>query len=69
MRIPSVPYGDVSRRTVAEIQRNVIKQGKRNVVYRALRAKANKDKIAGWKNHLLWVLNVFSVRSIGSVRH
>ena len=69
MRTPSFPYGDVYHRTVAEIQRDVIKQGKRNVVYRALRAKANKDKIASWKKHLLWVLNVFNVRSIGSVMH
>ena len=69
MRRPSVLFGDVYHRTVAEIQRDVIKQGKRNVAYRALRAKANKDKIAAWKKHLLWVLDVFNVCSIGSVGH
>ena len=69
MRTSSFPYGDVYHRTVAEIQRDVIKQGKQNVAYRALRAKANKDMIASWKKQLLWVLNVFNVRSIGSVGH
>ena len=54
-------------RAVAEIQRKVIKQGKRNVISRHLHAKNDKEKIAGWKSDLNKILHVFNVRSIGSV--
>jgi hypothetical protein len=60
---------DLYRRTVAEIQRKVTKQGKRNVAFRFSHAKVNKDKIAAWKQDLVRALHVFGVRSIGSVRH
>ena len=54
-------------RTLAEIQRKVDKQGKRNVVVRLVHAKDDKDKIAAWKQDLVRVLNIFTVRSITSV--
>lgn len=52
------------RRTVAAIQKEVVKQGKRSVVSRLLHAKNDKDKIASWKQDLLAVLQVFNVRSV-----
>jgi hypothetical protein len=47
---------------VAEIQRKVIKQSGRNAVSRLLRAKNDKETIAGWKLELNRILHVFSVR-------
>ena len=52
---------------MGEIQRNVIKQGKRNVISRHLNARNDKDKIAGWKLDLNRILHVFNVRSVISV--
>jgi len=49
---------------VAEIERNIIKQGNRNVVSRRLHAKNDKEKIAAWKLDLDKILQVFDVRSI-----
>ena len=57
----------LDHRTLAEIQRKVKKQGKRNVASRLACAKGDKDKIAAWKQDLLRVLNVFTVRLITSV--
>ena len=53
---------------MAEIQRNIIKQGKRNVISRHVHAKNDKDKIAAWKSNLARILQVFNVRFIVSVR-
>ena len=53
---------------MAEIQRNIIKQGKRNVISRHVHAKSDKEKIAAWKSDLVRILHVFNVRSIVSVR-
>ena len=61
----SGPFTDVLNcRTLAEIQRKVDKQGKRNVVVRLVHAKDDKDKIAAWKQDLVRVLNIFTVRVI-----
>ena len=49
---------------MAEIERGVIKQGKRNVISQHLRAKADKEKIAAWRLDLDKVLQVFDVRSV-----
>ena len=59
--------GVLDRRTLAEIQRKVVKQGKRNAASRFIHAKGDKDKIAAWKQDLVRVLNVFNVRSTTSV--
>jgi hypothetical protein len=48
---------------VAEIHRKVVKQGKRNAVYRFILAKGDKEKIASWKQDLIRLLHVFNVRS------
>ena len=52
---------------MAEIQVNVIKQSKRNVISRYIHAKNDKEKIAAWKSDLTRILHVFNVRSIVSV--
>ena len=56
-----------SRRTLSKIQENVVKQGKRNAVHRFVLSKSDKDKIAAWNRDLARVLDVFNVRSVGSV--
>jgi hypothetical protein len=54
----------LDRRTVAEIQRKVIKRGGRHRVSRFIHAKNDKDTIAGWKSDLNRILVVFNVRSV-----
>jgi hypothetical protein len=56
-------------RTVIKIQGKVVKQRKRNALYRFVVSKTDKDKIAGWKEDFIRVLHVFNVRSVGSVGH
>ena len=53
---------------MAEIQRNIVNQGKRNVFSRHFHAKTDKETIAGWRLDLNRILHVFNVRSIPSVR-
>ena len=55
------------RRTLVKIQGKVVKQSKRNAIYRFVLSKSDKDKIAVWKQDLTRVLHIFNVRSIGSV--
>lgn len=59
--------GAINRRTVAEIQRKIIKQGKRNAVSRLAHAKNDKETIATWRLDLDRILLVFNVRSVISV--
>jgi hypothetical protein len=49
---------------VAEFQRNIIKQEKRNMISRHFHAKSDKERIAAWKLDLVGILNIFNVRSI-----
>jgi hypothetical protein len=51
------------------MQRKVAKRGKRNSVFRFFLSKDDKDKIAAWKQDLVRILQVFTVRSIGSDRN
>ena len=53
-------------RTVAGIQRKIIRWGKRHAVSRVLHAKDEKDTIAAWKQDFNRILQVFNVRSVGS---
>ena len=59
----------LDHRTLAEILRKVEKQGTRGVASRLAHAKGDKDKITAWKQDLLRVLNVFTVRLITSVEY
>jgi hypothetical protein len=52
---------------VAEIQRKVIKQGKRNAATRLFHAKTDKETITAWRLDLNRILHIFNVRSAGSV--
>jgi hypothetical protein len=54
----------IDRRTVAEIRRKIIKQGKRNAVSRLVHAKNDKDTITTWRSDLNRILLVFNVRSV-----
>jgi hypothetical protein len=59
----------LDRRTVVKIQGKVVKQRKRNALYRFVVSKTDKDKIAAWKQDFIRVLHVFNVRAIRSVGH
>ena len=51
-----------------EIQKRITKQGKRNVVFRHLHAKNDKERIATWRLDLNRILHVFNVRPNASAR-
>ena len=57
----------LDRSTLAEIQRKIIKKGKRNPVARLLHAKNDKELIAAWKLDLNKILLIFNVRSVVGV--
>ena len=56
-------YLTLDRRTVAEIERKVIKQSGRNTISRVFHAKNDKEAIVAWKLDLNRTLHVFNVRS------
>ena len=56
--------GTLYRRTVAEIERKIIKQRGRNPISRLFNAKSDKETIATWKVELNGILHVFNVRSL-----
>ena len=47
---------------MAEIQKKIVKQGKRHAVSRGLHSKRDKDAIAGWRQDLTRILQIFHVR-------
>ena len=49
---------------MAEIQRNIDKQGKRSTISQHLHAKSNKEKIIAWRSNLDGILQVFNVRPV-----
>ena len=53
---------------MAEIQKNIIKRGKRNGVSRMFHAKDEKQTIATWRSDLNRILHIFNVCSITPVR-
>ena len=61
-------HRDHNRRAVAEIQKSIIKRGRRNAISRHFHAKNDKEMIAGWRLDLNRILHVFNVRSAASVR-
>jgi hypothetical protein len=52
---------------VADIQGKVVETGKRNPVSRLFGSKNDKDAITAWKQDLSRILQIFNVRSVGSV--
>ena len=49
---------------MAEIQRKIVKRGKRNAASRLVHAKNDKETIATWRSDLARILLVFNVRSV-----
>jgi hypothetical protein len=60
-------YRCIDRRSVGEIRRKVENRGKRNVAFRSILTKGDKDEIVALNQDLVRILHVFNVRSIGSV--
>jgi len=60
-------HSALGRRTVAEIQRKIIEKRDRNPLSQFAHAKHDKETIAAWRLDLLRILQVFNVRSAGSV--
>lgn len=52
----------LTTRTVAEIQRKIIKKGKRNAISQLFHAKDDQGAIAAWRSELNRTLHVFNVR-------
>jgi hypothetical protein len=59
-------YRYLNRRALVEMQKKVVKRGKRNRVFRFVLSKDDKDKIADWKQDLARILQIFNVRLIDS---
>ena len=53
---------------MAAIQKNAVKKGERNRVSRLIHKKSEKEAIAGWKQDLLRILQIFNVRSVNHAR-
>jgi len=64
----SFTHCDLDRRTVAEIQGRIIGKRERGLLSRLAHAKNDKEIIAAWRLDLIRILQVFNVRSAGSVR-
>jgi len=56
------------RRTMAEIQGKIVEKRERGLLSRIAHAKHDKETIAAWKLDFIRILQVFNVRSVGSVR-
>jgi hypothetical protein len=52
---------------MGEIERNVVKQGKRNAICRLVRAKSDKRRVADWNTNLDGILQALDVRSVTSI--
>ena len=52
---------------MAEIQRGIVKGGKRSAISRVFHAKDDQGTIAAWRLDLNRILHIFNVRSITSV--
>jgi len=64
----SFTHCDLDDRTVAEIQVRIARKRERGLLSRLAHAKNDKETIAAWKLDLVRILQVFNVRSAGSVR-
>jgi len=68
MRTPGDFLTKFSIRTMDEIQRHIIKRGKRNVISRRYHAKGDKEAITAWRSGLNEILHVFNVCFVTSAR-
>ena len=60
-------YQGLNHRTVADVQKKIVKQGKRNAVSQLLHAKKDKDMIAACRREVNRILRIFNVRSVDAV--
>ena len=58
----------LSTRIADEIQRHIVKRGKRNAISRLYHAKDDKEAIANWRSDLDGILRVFNVCSATPTR-
>ena len=59
-------YESPNLRTLAVIRKEAVgKKGERNVRSRLFRSKDNEGSIAGWRQDLVRILQIFQVRSVG----
>ena len=56
-----IAYHSLNRRTVTEIQGEVLKQGGRRRIPRFFHLRDDKDAIAAWKSDLSGLLHFFNV--------
>jgi hypothetical protein len=63
MNLECFTYDGPNRRTVAAIQKQTAKKGKRNIFSRFIHKKGDKDAIAGWKQDFMRILQIFQVCS------
>ena len=64
----SFTHYDLDRRTVAEIQGRIVGKRERGLLSRVAHSKNDKETITAWRSDLIRILQVFNVRSAGSVR-
>ena len=57
-----------NRRTVVAIRNKAAGKGERNIASRLIHKKDDKDEIAGWKQDLIGILQIFNVRSVRPAR-
>ena len=62
--VERLTYNGLNHRTVAAIQKQTVKKGKRNVFSRFIHKKGDKDAIAGWKQDFMRILQIFHVCSV-----
>ena len=67
MRMPGRFLIGPSSRTADEIQRNIIKRNKRNLISRRYHAKDDEEAIATWSLDFNRIRRVFDVRSVTPV--
>ena len=57
-----------NRRTVTAIRNKATKKGEQNIASRLIHKRDGKDDIAGWKQDLIGILQIFNVRSVSPAR-
>lgn len=61
-------YHALNRRTILEIEENVVEKGRRKLLSRLVHARNDKEVMAAWRSDLNRVLHIFNVRSASFVR-
>ena len=59
----------LNRRTIAEIEENVVEKSRRKLLSRLVHAKNDREVMAAWRSDLNRGLHIFNVRSVGFGNH